>query len=571
MGTNAAFVTDPAHGGLSPLRTEWMHLTQGAGRDTSGVAGKWRNVLAKVVFAGAASIASAACASMVSAGEPADAILKIYATQLVSDYGAPWRSAASRTVSGSGFVVAGRRILTNAHVVSDATFIQVRRHGESERFAARVLHVSHDADLAVLTVDEPGFFDSLTPLSLGGLPELREEVLVLGFPVGGDTLSATRGVVSRIEHQVYVHNRTELLAGQIDGAVNPGNSGGPVLAQGKVVGVAMQTAVGADNVAYMIPIPVLDHFLTDVADGRYDGVPAVPFRWQRLEAADLRRRYALPPSKTGVLVLETMVGSAAAGVLRAGDVLLSIDGRTVGTDGTIEFRPRERTALSFLLQERQLGERVDLELLRDGRILRDQLLLDHPNGAGRVVRGPVRGERPRYYIFGGLTFCPVTVNYVQAWGEQWPTRAPRHLTALLDRPARFEGEEAVVLCSVLRAEQNSGYEDAAENLIVEADGQSVRSLRHLVEIIESGEAGLLALETQNGEQIVLDRERAGREGPAILAQYQVPSDRSEDLIGGGKVQRYVDGSRRQERPRVQRALATGGGSAGRLVDAGSRP
>ncbi len=76
---------------------------------------------------------------------------------------------------------------------------------------------------------------------------------------------------------------------------------------------------------------------------------------------------------------------------------------------------------------------------------------------------------------------------------------------------------------------------------------------------------------QNGEQIVLDRARAGREGPAILAQYQVPSDRSEDLVGGGKVQRYVDGSRRPERDRVQEALPMGGGSAGRLVDAGSRP
>ena len=227
--------------------------------------------------------------------------------------------------------------------------------------------------------------------------------------------------------------------------------------------------------------------------------------------------------------------------------------------------------MSFLLQERQLGDRLDLELLRDGRIVRDQLLLDRPNGAGRVVRGPVRGERPRYYIFGGLAFCPVTMNYVQAWGEQWPTRAPRHLTALLDRPARFEGEEAVVVCSVLRAEQNSGYEDAAEDLIVEADGQPVRSLRHLVEIIESRQAALLMLVTQNGEQIVLDRERAGREGPAILAQYQVPSDRSEDLVGGGKVQRYVDGRRRPERDRVQTTLPLGGVAAGRLVDAGSRP
>jgi hypothetical protein len=111
---------------------------------------------------------------------------------------------------------------------------------------------------------------------------------------------------------------------------------------------------------------------------------------------------------------------------------------------------------------------------------------------------------------------------------------------------------------------------ATENLIVEADGQSVRSLRHLVEIIESREAGLLVLETQNGEQIVLDRAREARR-PPILAQYQVPSDRSEDLIAGGKVQRYADGSRRPERDRVQRALPMRDGSAGRLVDAGSRP
>ena len=506
-------------------------------------------MLATVILAGAASL--------VAASDPADAVLKVYATQLVSDYGAPWRAAASRAVSGSGFVVENHQILTNAHVVSDATFIQVRRHGESERFAARVLHIAHDADLALLTVDEPGFFDAITPLSLGGLPELREDVLVLGFPVGGDTLSVTRGVVSRIEHQVYVHDRAELLAGQIDSAVNPGNSGGPVLAQGKVVGVAMQAAVGADNVAYMIPMPVVNHFLADVSDGRYDGVPAVPFRWQRLEAADLRRRYELPASRTGVLVLETMARSAASGVLRAGDVLLSIDGQTVGADGTIEFRPRERTALSFLLQERQLGDRVALELLRNGQIVRDQLLLDHPAGVDRLVRGPFHGERPRYYIFGGLAFCPVTVNYVQAWGDQWKTRAPRHLMALLDRPARFEGEEAVVLCSVLSAELNSGYEDAAEDLIVQADGHPVRSLRHLVEIIESGATGLLVLETQDGEQIVLDRARAQREGPSILAQYQVASDRSPDLACCGAVQKYADGSGRPER---ERGLPTKHGS-----------
>jgi S1-C subfamily serine protease len=489
--------------------------------------GQFRVVLAALV---SSALLLSGAPSPSSAAEPSDAVLKIYSTQLTSDYGAPWKPGSSRSVSGSGFVISGGRILTNAHVVSDATFIQVRRYGDAERVPARVLHVSDAADLALLTVDEPGFFDSIAPLELGDLPELRQEILVLGFPLGGDTLSVTRGVVSRIESQAYVHANVEMLAGQIDSGVNPGNSGGPVLGDGKVVGVAMQVSKEADKIAYMVPTPVVEHFLADVADGRYDGVPRTTFRWQRLEAADLRRKYALPDSGAGVLVLDTMAGSEAAGVLRAGDVLLSVDDKPIGTDGTIELRPRERTAFTVLLQRRQVGDRVALSVLREGRTIPLSLRLDRRAGAGSLVPGPLYGERPRYYIFGGLAFCPVTVNYAQAWGEDWWNRAPRHLLALLGRTARFEDEQAVVVCSVLRSELNSGYEEVSEDLIVKADGQAVRSLAHLIEVIESRDTGLLALETHEGKQVVFDRERALREGPEILARYQVPTDRSEDFV-----------------------------------------
>jgi S1-C subfamily serine protease len=471
--------------------------------------------------------------SPAGAAEPSDSILKIYSTQLASNYGTPWKAGSPRSVSGSGFVIPGGRILTNAHVVSDATFIQVRRYGDAERVPARLLHVSAEADLALLTVDAPGFFDAIPPLDLGGLPELRQEILVLGFPVGGDTLSVTRGVVSRIESQPYAHGDVELLAGQIDSAVNPGNSGGPVLGDGKVVGVVMQVSKEADKIAHMVPTPVVEHFLGDVADGRYDGVPDATFRWQRLEAADLRRKYVLPPGETGVLVLETIAGSAAASALRAGDILLSVDGRRIGADGTIELRPRERTAFTFLLQRRQIGEAVPVEVLREGQKVRAELRLDRRLGADSLVRGPLYGERPRFFVYGGMAFCPVTVNYAKAWGDDWWNRAPRHLTALLGRPVRFEGEEAVVVCSFLQAELNSGYEEAAEALVVRADGEAVRNLHHLVEIVESRDSGLLVLETHEGKQVVLDRERARREGPAILARYQVPHDRSEDLVASG--------------------------------------
>ena len=373
--------------------------------------------------------------------EPRDAVVKVFATRLLSQNGAPWRPGYPSAVSGSGFVIEGRRILTNAHVVRDATFVQVRRHGDAERATARVLHVSHEADLALLTVDKAGFFEGITPLEIGGLPGLREEVVVVGFPVGGDTLSITRGVVSRIEHQTYAHSHLSLLAGQIDSAVNAGNSGGPVLGNGRVVGVAMQGNTTADNIAYMVPGPVVKRFLTDVADGRYDGVPATGLRWQRLEAADLRRLYGLPASGGGVLVLQTAIGSAAARAFQVGDVLLAIDGHAIGPDGTVEFRKNERTRFELLIQQRQVNDHVSVDLFRDGETHEVDLVLDHSLENEQLVPGPAVAQQS-YFIFGGLAFCPLTASYLKAWRE-WQRNAPRHLVSQLSRFPSFEGEQKV--------------------------------------------------------------------------------------------------------------------------------
>jgi S1-C subfamily serine protease len=488
----------------------------------------------RVISLGALLLASLPLAAWAGrSAEPRDAVIKVYATRLLPQNGAPWRPGAPSAVSGSGFVIDGQRILTNAHIVSRATFVQVRRHGDAEKTTARVLHVSHEADLALLGVENPGFFDAITPLELGALPELRQEVVVVGFPVGGDTLSVTRGVVSRIEHQTYVHSHMSLLAGQIDSAVNPGNSGGPVIAAGRVVGVAMQVNDAADNIAYMVPVPVVQRFLLDVADGRYDGVPRTGLRWQRLEASDLRRRYGLPPSGGGVLLLEAAAGSDVSRVLRAGDVLLSIAGQPIGADGTVEFRQNERTAFDLLLQQRQVGDRVPVELFRDGRQHETELVLGRPLASDRLVPGPTHGDPPSYFIYGGLAFCSLTTSYLQAWREWWKT-APKHLLTLRDRFPSFEGEQRVVLCGFLPAGVNAGYEGLEERLIVEADGQPVRNLRHLVAIVDSRETGLLLLEAHTGEQIVLDRERARREGPRILALYQVAADRSDDLAAAAR-------------------------------------
>ena len=203
------------------------------------------------------------------------AIVKIYTIHDVPDYYNPWSMKGPFGSTGSGCVIKGRKILTNAHVVSDKTFIQVRRYGDAKKYEARVLSVSHAADLALLTVNDPAFFEGVTPLDFGDLPRTREEILVYGFPLGGDTLSTTKGVVSRIEHQTYTHSSDSFLAVQIDAALNPGNSGGPAINDGKIVGVAMQVISQASNIGYIVPVPIINHFLRDLEDGRYNGFPSI--------------------------------------------------------------------------------------------------------------------------------------------------------------------------------------------------------------------------------------------------------------------------------------------------------
>ncbi len=189
--------------------------------------------------------------------------------------------------TGSGSVIESGRVLTAAHVVNDQTFVQVRPNGTAREYRAPVAFVSHVADLALVEVDDRAFHEGLAPLELGELPAVRDRVAAYGFPNGGETLSITEGVVARVEDGVYVHRWESLVEIQMDAALAPGSSGGSLLHDGRIVGVAMQgfkdSAIGC-----AVPAPLVRQFLADVADGRLDGIPTLGLAWQKLENPALK-------------------------------------------------------------------------------------------------------------------------------------------------------------------------------------------------------------------------------------------------------------------------------------------
>ncbi|TBR23219.1 serine protease, partial [bacterium] len=113
-------------------------------------------------------------------------VVQIFTVIKEPDYYEPWKLGYQNNSGGSGVIIAGNRILTNAHVVSNQVFVQVRKTGDDKKYTAQVQFVAHDSETALLTVDDPEFFKGTTPAGFGTLPFQRDKVAAYGFPIGGD-------------------------------------------------------------------------------------------------------------------------------------------------------------------------------------------------------------------------------------------------------------------------------------------------------------------------------------------------------------------------------------------------
>ncbi len=464
--------------------------------------------------------------------DPSPAIVKIYVAAVMPDAFAPWRPGFSSDKTGSGAVIEGHRILTNAHVVEGHTFVQVRLHGHPEKHPARVTFVSHEADLALVELEEPDRLDDIEPLPLGDLPALRAEVSALGFPEGGDTLSITKGVVTRVEHVMYLQSWARLLSIQMDAAIGAGSSGGPLVHEGSLVGVAAQTTVTNDTIGCAVAAPVVRQFLEDVADGRVDGVPSLRIDTQPLGNPALRASLGVPEGETGALVRTVAPKSPAAGILLPGDVLTAVDGLDVADDSTVELRGRERTDLTYGIDRHQVGETVTVRFLRNGEAREAEVELGLALGEAELIPR-LHEQSGDYYIYGGLVFLSLTRDYLIRATEtnafNWT------LTPYLSTDLEHPGEQVILLQSVLTAAVNQGYGKAVGEVIQSVDGQPVKSLRELAALAERGDGPYVTFGYRDGGRVTLDREEARRATPTLLQRHGIASDRSASLRGDAKV------------------------------------
>jgi S1-C subfamily serine protease len=335
-------------------------------------------------------------------------VLRVEVATQVPDYETPWNAGRFSGGIGTGFIIGKNRILTNAHVVSNARRVLITVHGSPVKYPAKVDFIAHDCDLALLSVKDFKDFESFPAFEFGEVPSLESQVRVIGYPIGGERISVTRGVVSRIDFQPYSHSRADShLAVQIDAAINPGNSGGPVVQDGKVVGVAFQGLRQADNTGYMIPTPVIRRFLKDIEDGHYDQYVDLGITEFPLHNPAMRKALHLADDGKGVLITNVAPTSSSDNILKPGDVLTSLDGQPVDSAGMVTI-DGENVNLNEIVERKFAGDQVAVSFTRNGESNNVNITLK-PLPWSRMYAIEYE-KKPRYMVFAGLVFQPLDTN-----------------------------------------------------------------------------------------------------------------------------------------------------------------
>jgi hypothetical protein len=285
----------------------------------------------------------------------------------------------------------------------------------------------------------------------------------------------------------------------------------------------MQMLEQAENVGYMVPAPVVRHFLDDVADGKVDGFPQLGVQLQPLESPALRSSLGLDARQSGGLVTRVVYGSPAYGVIERGDVVVSIGGYPVAGDLTVTMPGIGRVALEAVVGAQQIGTKLGLQILRDGQARDVEVVLA---GAVSLVPGRRVGEDPEYFLFGGAVFQPLTAEYFELYDD-----LPPKLAAYADSKGVVTAErrQVVILSAVLPDPVARGYLDWESVVVRSVDGVVPRDLAHLAEIVDHTTAKFLRIETEDGFVMILDVQAARDAAPRILKKYGIAYDRSANL------------------------------------------
>ena len=463
-------------------------------------------------------------------------VVKIFTTVRYPDFFKPWTKQSPVSLVGSGVVIEGKRILSNAHVIQYASQVQIQANEAGDKISGTVVGVSPEMDLAVIKLDDESFFDSHPPLRRGAeLPEIQDTVKVYGFPTGGSSMSITKGIVSRIEFASYTGAGTGLRI-QVDAAINSGNSGGPAMVGDNMIGLAYSVATQAQNIGYIIPCEEIELFLTKMVDGQYHGRPLLREKHQPLQNSALRAYLHVDKSVHGVVV-QQISPIPKNNPLQKWDIITEIGDIPIDDEGMVILRSKLRVSFTYLINKMAREDRVPLTVIRDGKTLPLEVpVMSNPP----YVMAGLNGSYPSYFVYGPLAFSQAAEDLIPVITSG---RTASIFTKLLiaqgsplfrrwgDSPA-FDGEQLVFVTTLFPHKISRGYSDPITEVVKSVNGTTIKNLAHLVEVLRDAKDPFVTIEFcgKLSDTLVFKRDEILANTDEILSDNNVRSQGSPDMM-----------------------------------------
>jgi S1-C subfamily serine protease len=471
-----------------------------------------------------------ASGTALGADDMESSVVKLIVTKRPPDFFRPWTKAAPEKAAGTGVVIEGKRILTNAHVVMHASQVFVQMRDGGDQLTAKVTAIAPGIDLAIVELSDPEKLKDIAVVPLAEeLPQLKSQVTVYGYPTGGDDLSITDGIVSRIEFTNYNFSAGGVRV-QVDAALNPGNSGGPAISDGKIVGLVYSKINEAENIGYLIPADEIRIFLDDVRDGTYVGNLLLLDEYQTAENDALRAFVKLPEGVTGVMVARPYRNDDDY-QLKAWDVITHVCEHEIDNQGYVDVRDGLRMRFLYYVSRLAKDGKIQLTIRRNG----EKMDVSVPVSAEREYVVPMLKDKyPEYLIHGPLVFAVATQEYVRALGSTGlgallVLQSPL-LNRLYDQPDE-PGEQLVVIATRMFPHPIiKGYDNRPLGIVAKFNGKPVKNLRSLAKMLRDSDDEFLRFEmADRSESLVFRRDEFEAATEEILTNEGIRHQASEEL------------------------------------------
>lgn len=474
-----------------------------------------------------AAVLTAPLTAAAETPSPEASILRVNVTNQPHNFALPWQKRQPGSKQGLGALLDGRRVLVTAELIQDASYVEFEVASSGKKLTAQVATVDYEANLALLTPkDDPeDFFDGLVPFPISTTPPKNgDRFEVWQFEANGTP------VISGITYDTarlgrYFVDGSYFLQFDANGAVNyrEGSFTLPVIQGGHLAGMLLSYD-SEDQVATILPFPIIRAFLDDAADGTYAGFPSFGIKFSPTLDEQLRTYLKLPDGTGGVMVTGVMPEtSAALAGLKEGDVLLEIGGYKLDARGNYQDPTWGLLAMGHLVKgANTVGTELPMKISRDGQLMDLTLKLTRKEPHDFLVDPYVFDRGPRYLILGGLVFSELTRTYLEAFGNDWRDRAPFEFVFAVQNPEKFarDGRKKLVfLAGALPSQTTIGYEGVRGAFVEKVNGQVINDIKDLAAALANPVDGLHKIEIDEVPYtLYVDAALAAQDNKTLLPQ-----------------------------------------------------